>query len=170
MARKVFFSFKYDDVQRAMNVRNSNVIKGAIKSGFIDKADFEEVERKGDNAIKNWIDKQLEGTTVTVVLIGANTNRSRWVKYEIEQSIKRGNGILTIDIGRSRFRFVTRLTAAVCSLIQTLPRNKDGGRQPGNWWKMAVAAGNESRITPQLPMEMRLPGVSNDRNIRVAQS
>ncbi|WP_245004884.1 TIR domain-containing protein [Paraburkholderia sacchari] len=58
MARKVFFSFKYDDVQRAMNVRNSNVLAGAIKSGFIDKAEFEKVERDGDRAIKNWIDKQ----------------------------------------------------------------------------------------------------------------
>ncbi|WP_240113590.1 TIR domain-containing protein [Pseudomonas aeruginosa] len=26
MARKVFFSFQYEDVHRAMNVRNSNVI------------------------------------------------------------------------------------------------------------------------------------------------
>lgn len=76
MARKVFFSFKYDDVQRAMNVRNSNVITGAIKSGFVDKAEFEEVERKGDSAIKAWIDKQLDGTTVTVVLVGANTSKA----------------------------------------------------------------------------------------------
>ena len=46
MARKVFFSFKYDDVHRAMNVRNSNVIGGVMKSGFIDKAEFEKVERE----------------------------------------------------------------------------------------------------------------------------
>ncbi|MDQ7760545.1 TIR domain-containing protein [Xanthomonas sontii] len=100
MARKVFFSFKYDDVQRAMNVRNSNVITGALKSGFIDKADFEAVERSGDGAIKTWIDGQLVGTTVTVVLVGANTNKSRWVRYEIEQSIERKNGIITIDVSK----------------------------------------------------------------------
>lgn len=100
MARKVFFSFKYEDVQRAMVVRNSNVIKGAIKSGFIDAADFEAVERKGDKAIQNWIDGQFEGTSVTVVLIGSNTAKSRWVKYEIAKSISRGNGILTIDISK----------------------------------------------------------------------
>ena len=52
MARKVFFSFKYDDVHRAMNVRNSNVIGGVMKSGFIDKADFEKVEREGNRAIQ----------------------------------------------------------------------------------------------------------------------
>lgn len=37
---------------------------------------------------------------VTAVLVGANANKSRWVKYEIEQSIKRGNGVLGIDISK----------------------------------------------------------------------
>ena len=41
MTRKVFFSFKYDDVHRAMNVRNSNVIGGVMKSGFNDQAQVE---------------------------------------------------------------------------------------------------------------------------------
>lgn len=48
MARKVFFSFQYEDVQRAMIVRNSDVIKSDDKVGFIDKAEFEKVEREGD--------------------------------------------------------------------------------------------------------------------------
>lgn len=145
MARKVFFSFKYDDVQRAMNVRNSNVITGAIKSGFIDKADFEEVERKGDKAIKTWIDKQLEGTTVTVVLVGANTKNSRWVKYEIDQSIERGNGILTIDI--SKIKDLCGNTTECCSLrvkgFNHYLWNNDKGRDNlGKWVEdAAVAAG-----------------------------
>ncbi|ANB72086.1 hypothetical protein AYM40_06650 [Paraburkholderia phytofirmans OLGA172] len=145
MARKVFFSFKYDDVQRAMNVRNSNVITGAIKSGFIDKADFEEVERKGDNAIKAWIDKQLEGTTVTVVLVGANTNKSRWVKYEIDQSIARGNGILTIDV--SKIKGLDGNTTECCSLRvkgynHYLWNNGNGRDNLGKWVEdAAVAAG-----------------------------
>ncbi|PAJ85271.1 TIR domain-containing protein [Burkholderia ubonensis] len=145
MARKVFFSFKYDDVQRAMNVRNSNVINGAIKSGFIDKADFEEVERKGDNAIKAWIDKQLEGTTVTVVLVGANTEKSRWVKYEIDQSIARENGILTIDI--SKIKDLAGNTTECCSLRvrgynHYLWNNGNGRDNLGKWVEdAAVAAG-----------------------------
>ena len=79
MTRKVFFSFKYDDVHRAMNVRNSNVIGGVMKSGFIDKAEFEKVEREGNRAIQTWIDNQLNGTSVTVVLVGAC-----WRRFKIE--------------------------------------------------------------------------------------
>ena len=83
-----------------MNVRNSWVVQGKEAAGFEDKAKFEEVERKGDQAIKNWIDRQLEGTSVTIVLVGEKTCSSRWVGYEIEQSKKRGNGLLGIDISK----------------------------------------------------------------------
>lgn len=143
MARKVFFSFKYDDVQRAMVVRNSNVIADKSKSGFIDKANFEEVERQGDRAIQNWINEQLEGTTVTVVLIGANTDKSRWVKYEIEQSKARGNGILTIDI--SKIAGFNGQTTDCCKLRAAgykhyLWNNDDGHAHLGDWVDNATAA------------------------------
>jgi hypothetical protein len=141
MARKVFFSFKYDDVQRAMNVRNSNVISGALKSGFIDKADFEAVEKQGEKAIQKWIDEQLKGTSVTVVLVGANTNRSKWVKYEVEQSIARGNGLLTIDI--SKICDLNGNTTDCCSLrapgYKHYLWNKDSGRDNLGTWVEAAA-------------------------------
>jgi hypothetical protein len=141
MARKVFFSFKYDDVHRAMNVRNSNVISGVMKSGFIDKAEFEKVEREGDKAIRAWIDNQLIGTTVTVVLVGANTHKSRWVKYEIEQSIARGNGLLTIDI--SNISDMHGNTTDCCSLRAQgykhyLWNNENGRENLGAWVEAAA--------------------------------
>jgi len=98
--RKVFFSFEYSDVARAMVVRNSWVTQGTKAAGFIDAADFEEIERQGDNAIKRWINSQLNGTSVTVVLVGQFTCKSRWVKYEIERSIEIGNGLLGVDISK----------------------------------------------------------------------
>ncbi|MCE4540753.1 TIR domain-containing protein [Pelomonas sp. P7] len=141
MARKVFFSFKYDDVYRAMNVRNSNVIGGVLKSGFIDKADFEKVEKKGQDAIRDWIDDQLDGTTVTVVLVGEKTDKSKWVKYEIAQSIKRGNGILTIDI--SKIEDGQNNTTDCCSLrvpdYEHYRWNKDKGRDNLGAWVEAAA-------------------------------
>ena len=98
--RHVFFSFKYKDVSRAMVVRNSWVTQGNVAAGFIDAADFEKIKRQGDASIKRWIDNQLQGTSVTVVLVGQHTCSSRWVRYEIDQSIERGNGLLGIDISK----------------------------------------------------------------------
>ena len=101
MARRVFFSYKYkQDVSRAMVVRKSWVTQEREAAGFIDAADFEKIKEQGDPAIKNWINKQLEGTSVTVILVGEKTCDSRWVKYEIEKSEEKGNGLLGIDISK----------------------------------------------------------------------
>lgn len=100
MSRRVFFSFEYEhDVQRAMVVRNSWVTKGDA-TGFIDAAAFEKLKRSGESAVKSWIDEQLKNTSVTVVLVGQATCNSKWVAYEIERSVSRGNGLLGIDVSK----------------------------------------------------------------------
>ncbi len=102
MARRVFFSFRFErDVWRAGQVRNSWVTKADREfAGFWDAVAWEEVKKKGDAAIKKWIDKQLEGTSVTAVLIGAETSERKYIEYEIRESHKRGNGLLGIYINK----------------------------------------------------------------------
>lgn len=97
--RHVFFSFDWDDVWRANQVRHSWVTKGGYsKAGFADSADIETLKMSTESAITEWIDRQMAGTSVTCVLIGSATARSRWVKYEITRSIERGNGLLGVYI------------------------------------------------------------------------
>ncbi len=97
--RKVFFSFDWDDVWRVNQVRNSWVSKGSYtNAGFIDSAEIETLKQNADTDIEHWIDEQMHGTSVTCVLIGSHTAKSKWVKYEIEQSIKRKNGLVGIYI------------------------------------------------------------------------
>jgi len=100
MARRVFFSFHYErDIFRVSQVRNSGVTKGTYEqAGFIDHADWESLERQGDEAIKRWINGQLNGASVTVVLIGAETFDRPWVNYEIQQSYTDEKGMLGIFI------------------------------------------------------------------------
>jgi hypothetical protein len=124
-----------------MIVRNSWVTQGKQAAGFIDAADFEEVKRKGDTAIENWIDKQLEGTSVTVVLVGDKTCSSRWVKYEIEKSIERGNGLLGIDV--SKIKNFQGNTSDRCGKIPNgyefyLWNNDDGYNNMGDWIEKAA--------------------------------
>ena len=141
MARRVFFSFKYEDVSRAMVVRNSWVTQVKEAAGFIDAADFEKIKRQGDAAIKRWIDEQLKGTSVTVVLVGQKTCSSRWVKYEIEKSIAIGNGLLGIDI--SKIKDLQGNTSARCGEIPTgyafyLWFKDDGYSNMGKWIEKAA--------------------------------
>lgn len=97
MARRVFFSFYYDrDVRRVVQIRNSWVVrqKGEAQP-FYDKAEWEEVKRTG---IEKWIESQLQGTSVTVILIGAETYDREWVRHEIKRSHELGKGILGVYI------------------------------------------------------------------------
>lgn len=143
MSRKVFFSFSYTDVSRAMVVRNSWVTQGKHAAGFIDAADFEELEEQGDAVVKAWIDAQLVGTTVTAVLVGAETCSSKWVSYEIEQSIARGNGLLGIDI--SKIKNLQGETTARCGKIPSgysfyLWNTDKGYANMGTWIEEAAKA------------------------------
>ena len=142
MARRVFFSFEYDhDVSRAMVVRNSWVTQGREAAGFVDAADFEEVKRGGDAAIKQWIREQLNGTSVTVVLVGANTCSSRYVQYEIQQSEERGNGLIGIDV--SKIKDLNGNTTELCGQIPTgysfyFWNNDNGYENMGDWIEKAA--------------------------------
>jgi hypothetical protein len=99
MVRRVFFIFHYEsDVWRANVVRNCWVTQGKEAAGFWDASLLEEAGGKGEETIKRMIEKELMGTSVTAVLIGTDTYKSEWVKYEIQRSYQRGNSLLGIHI------------------------------------------------------------------------
>ena len=104
MARSIFFSFHYQrDISRVNVVRNHYVTKGGYSvAGYWDHSLWEATKRRGDEALKRLIASGLEGTTVTAVLIGAETAYRPWVTYEIQQSYVRGNGILGIYVNKIR--------------------------------------------------------------------
>lgn len=101
MARRVFFSFHHErDVRRIQQVRNSWVVRAQGEAQpFYDWADFEEAKRRA-GGIENWIEEQLKGASVTVVLFGAKTYERDWVRHEIKRSHELKKGILAIDIHR----------------------------------------------------------------------
>ena len=96
MIRRVFFSFDFDDVWIVNQIRHLDVLD--IKSKFYDHANIEAIKRSNDIQIKNWIDEEMKGASVTCVLIGKETYKSKWVKYEIEQSYSLNKGLLGIYI------------------------------------------------------------------------
>jgi len=159
MARKTFFSFHYErDAWRAANVRNSGALSTDDEAGFIDAADWEELEREGDAAIKKWIKDQLKGTSVTAVLIGAETADREWVLYEIRESWKRGNAVIGVRIHSIKNQDGETDTAgpnpldtiffddgtALSSVCNTYDWAADKGRDNlGTWLEDAVTAREE---------------------------
>jgi len=99
MARRVFFCFHYQrDIWQVNQIRNVPNVVGCAAAGFQDASLWEAAKKNGDPAIKKLIDDGLQNTSVTVVCIGSKTAGRKYINYEIEQSIKRGNGIVGIQI------------------------------------------------------------------------
>ncbi len=98
MARRVFFSFHYQrDVFRVNQIRNIPNVTGVAAAGWADASLWEEAKRS-DAVIKKLIDDGLYNTSVTVVFIGYKTAGRKYINYEIEKSIARGNAILGVRI------------------------------------------------------------------------
>ena len=99
MARKAFFCFRYEaDYWRAITVRNSWTSNERTVAGFFDPLEWAGVKQQADPVIAAWIGERLRDTTVTVVLIGQGTARSKWIGVEIAASHAKGNGMLGIYV------------------------------------------------------------------------
>lgn len=96
MARRAFYSFHYDpDNWRASQIRNMGVIDGNKPAA---DNDWEQIKKGGDTAIQRWIDSQLDGRSVGIVLIGAQTAGRKWIKYEIKKAWEDKKGVLGIFV------------------------------------------------------------------------
>ena len=104
MARRVFFSFHFDrDIRRVVQIRNSWVVRAERETQtFVDKAEWESIKRTGNAAIEEWIEDQLAGTSVTVVMVGKETFDREWVRHEIKRSYQLKKGLLPIYIHNVR--------------------------------------------------------------------
>lgn len=96
MVPRVFYSFHYDgDKDRVSQVRNMGVVEGAP---IASDNDWEQIKRGGDEAIRRWIARQMNGTKCCVVLIGAATAGRRWVTHEISTAWNEGKGVVGVHI------------------------------------------------------------------------
>ena len=98
MARRVFFSFDYSHVWKVNQIRNIPNITGTATAGFQDASLWEEAKKKGVKEIKRMIDKGLNNTSVTVVFVTYGTSKRKYINYEIDQSLARGNGLVAVQI------------------------------------------------------------------------
>ena len=107
MAKRIFFSFYYQDVIdfRANVVRQHWLTKPDREdAGFFDALIWGNAELSGDVGIKRVINSGLDGTSVTCVLVGSETHGRRWVRYEVTKSFRKGNALLSVHINSIKGR------------------------------------------------------------------
>ena len=120
MAKKVFFSFHYQDVIdfRANVVRNHWMTKpDREEAGYFDASIWESARKQGDTTLKRLINGGLENTSNTCVLVGSDTYLRPWVRYEILKSFKRGNHLFAVHINGIKGNPWQSRTKGTCTFI-----------------------------------------------------
>ena len=67
-------------------------------SGYYDASIWESAQKEGKVALKRLINSGLDNTSNTCVLIGSQTYKRPWVRYELLKSFKKGNHIFGVHI------------------------------------------------------------------------
>ena len=98
--RRVYFAFDFDDLTRVELVRQSGKVgvRETIQRGFYDRAVWESRALKNESGLLALMREAVRNSSTVCVLSGANTWRSRWVKYEIARAVIEERGLLTIHI------------------------------------------------------------------------
>lgn len=84
MSRSSFVSFHYQ--------RDHWRVQQVLRMGALDEQtelpaqEWEQVKRRGDKAVEDWIDKQMNYKQAVIVMIGAETASRKFVRYEIRRA------------------------------------------------------------------------------------
>ena len=98
VSRHVFISFDHEDLDEV------NLLRGQAKNDnvnlqFDDHSVKEPFDSSDADYIKDEIRKKIDRCSVTVVYLSEKTASSKWVNWEIEESIKRGKGVIGVYKG-----------------------------------------------------------------------
>jgi hypothetical protein len=99
--RKVYFAFDFDDLMRVNNVRQVGKIGPREASNprtFSDRSIWESRNIKNEENLKNLMRGAIRHSSAVCALIGANTWRSRWAKYEIARAVIDERGLLAVHV------------------------------------------------------------------------
>ena len=101
--RNVFISFVQEDLDEV------NLLRGQAKNEnskieFNDWSLREPFDSKKADYIKRGIRERIKQSSVTVVYLSNRTANSKWVDWEIRESIKLGKGVLGVYKGSSKPR------------------------------------------------------------------
>ena len=97
-SRHIFISFAYEDVDEV------NLLRGQAKNEntdlqFDDYSVKEAFDSNNADYIKRQIREKIDKASVTLIYLSNSSAKSKWVNWEIEESIKRGKGVVGVFKG-----------------------------------------------------------------------
>ncbi len=96
--RNVFISFDSDDMA-LVNLLRGQAKNDNIPLEFNDFSLKEPFDSERAEYIKRGIRERIRQASVTIVYLTDNSVKSNWVKWEIEESVKLGKGVIAVYQG-----------------------------------------------------------------------
>jgi hypothetical protein len=98
VSRHVYVSFDHEDLDEV------NLLRGQAKNDKVDlEFDDHSVKEPFDSTdadyIKRQIREKIDRCSVTIVYLTEKSASSKWVNWEVEESIKRGKGVIGVYSG-----------------------------------------------------------------------
>lgn len=95
--RKVFLSFRGEDLDLV------NLFRGQAKNensdlDFLDYSLRAPFNSENADYIRRGIRERIKQSSVSVILVGPNTHKSKWVDWEIRESLKLGKGVVAVRL------------------------------------------------------------------------
>ena len=99
-SRNVFISFSYEDVDEV------NLLRGQAKNEkldleFNDHSVKEAFDSENAEYIRRQISEKLDKVSVTAVYLSESSASSKWVNWEIEESLRKNKGVIGVYKGDS---------------------------------------------------------------------
>lgn len=97
-SRHIFISFANEDMDE-VNLLRGQAKKETTDLQFDDYSVKEAFESTNADYIKRQIRERIEHCSVTIVYLSNNSANSKWVNWEIEESLKLGKGVIGVFKG-----------------------------------------------------------------------
>ena len=95
---RIYFSFSYADFKSASIIYNACKVNRIPTPIFFNEAVWNEARKKGDGATKEFIDRALLQSALTVFLIGRSSYSDIWCAYTLRKSIENKKGVFGIHL------------------------------------------------------------------------
>lgn len=99
--KNVFISFAYEDIDEV------NLLRGQSKNelsaiAFNDWSVSDPINSKKADYIKKQISERINRSSATIIYISKDTSKSKWVEWEVNESIKLGKKVIGVFKGNKR--------------------------------------------------------------------
>ncbi|MBL4940045.1 MAG: TIR domain-containing protein [Colwellia sp.] len=96
MAKKIFISYDYDSDKHWKNLLVAWDKNSAFDFSFYDSSVDVSVDSTDAATIKRAISAKISSASYFLCIIGKDTHKSAWVKWEIEKAVEKGKRIIAV--------------------------------------------------------------------------